>query len=98
MRKTIPITDLRRRAGQIVREMTEANEAVVITHRGRATAVLMPAQRFVEIEEDLARLDELELQQLITCAEEDIAQGRTTSHREVTTRLGRRRTLATRPR
>jgi prevent-host-death family protein len=97
MRKIIPITDLQRQAGQIVSEMTEANEAVVITQRGRAAAVLMPARRFVEIEEDLARLDELELQQFINRAEEDIAQGRTVPHRKVKARLGRRRAVA-RPR
>lgn len=94
MRKIIPITDLQRQAGQIVSRMTEANEPVVITQRGRAAAVLLPAERYAEIEEDLARLDELELHELINRAEEDIAQGRTISHRKVKTRLEQRQTAA----
>lgn len=94
MKKIIPITDLQRQASQIVSQMTEANEPVVITQRGRAAAVLLPAERYAEIEEDLARLDELDLRELINRAEEEIAQDRTTSHQKVKARLKQRQIAA----
>ena len=65
MKKIIPITDLQRQAGQIVSDFDEAAEPVIITQRGRAAAVLMPVARYQQMEEDLARLDELELRDML---------------------------------
>lgn len=90
MKKIIPITDLQRQAGQIVSGFDESAEPVIITQRGRAAAVLIPVARYEQIEEDLARLDELELREMLVEAEKLIAAGQTVSHRKVKERMARR--------
>ena len=87
MKKIIPITDLQRQSRQIVRQVADSDEPVIITQRGRAAAVLLSAERYSRIEEDLGRLDELELLHLLERGVADFAQGRTLSQREVRARL-----------
>ena len=58
MKTIIPVTDLQRQAAQILGDLND--EPVVITQRGRASAVLLSARRYAEIEEDLQMLDDLE--------------------------------------
>jgi prevent-host-death family protein len=90
MKKIIPITDLQRQAAQIVGSLSESEEPFIITQRGRAAAVLMLATRYEQIERDLARLDELELREMLAAAEAQIAQKKTVSHRKVKERLAER--------
>ncbi|HXF38292.1 MAG TPA: type II toxin-antitoxin system Phd/YefM family antitoxin [Blastocatellia bacterium] len=91
MKKIIPITDLQRQAGQIIGGVTTTDEPVVITHRGRAAAVVVSARRYTQIERDLERLDELELLEAVTRSREAIARGETISHAEVKRRLEKRK-------
>lgn len=87
MKNIIPVTDLQRQAAHILSELNESTEPVVITQRGRASAVLISARRYAEIEEDLALLDDLELLQLLDEAKQAVANGDTISHEEVKKRL-----------
>lgn len=87
MKRIISITDLQRQAGQIVNDFDEAAEPVIITQRGRAVAVLMPVARYQQMEEELARLDELEVRELLAVAEAQIAAGQTVSHRKIKERI-----------
>ena len=87
MKNIIPITDLQRQAGQIISSLKESEEPTVITQRGRASAVLMTAERYAEIESDLKRLDELELLEMVTLSRQDISEGKVLSHDEVKSRL-----------
>lgn len=87
MKKIIPITDLQRQSSQIVNGLSESDEPVVITQRGRAAAVLLSAERYSRIEEDLDRLDELEMLHLMERGLEDFTAGRTLSQKEVRARL-----------
>lgn len=87
MKKIIPITDLQRQIGQIVGGCETSGEPIIITQRGRAAAVLLPVSRYEQIEEDLARLDELELQAMLAQAEAQIAARQTLSHQEVKQRM-----------
>jgi prevent-host-death family protein len=91
MQKIIPISDLQRQSGQIVGALSDDGEPVIITHRGRAAAVLVSAERFAQIESDLARLDELEMESLISRAEAEIAAGNTVSHEAVKERFKTRK-------
>lgn len=91
MKKIIPITDLQRQAGQIIGGVTTTDEPVVITHRGRAAAVVVSARRYTQIERDLERLDELELLEAVTRSREAIARGETISHAEVKKRIEKRK-------
>jgi prevent-host-death family protein len=90
MKKIIPITDLQRQAGQIVTGCADSGEPVIITQRGRAAAVLLPVSQYEQIEADLQRLDELELQAMIERAAAQIAAGQTLSHQQVKERLAAR--------
>ena len=88
MKKIIPITDLQRQAGQILSSLSDSDEPVIITQRGRTAAVIVSAERYIQIEEDLQRLDELELLEMVRRATEARAAGDTVSHAEVKKRLG----------
>jgi prevent-host-death family protein len=90
MQKIIPITDLQRGAGQIVTDL--ADDSVVITHRGRAAAVLISAERYAQMESDLERLDELELAGMVEEARRARTSNQTLPHEEVKRRLKRRAT------
>ena len=87
MKNIIPITDLQRQAGQIIGSLADAEEPIVITQRGRASAVIISAQRYSEIEADLKRLDELELLEMVERSRRDVAEGSVVSHDEVKKRL-----------
>jgi prevent-host-death family protein len=87
MKNIIPVTDLQRQAGQIISSLAESDEPVVVTQRGRASAVIISAERYGEIEADLKRLDELELLEMVELSRQDIAEGKVLSHDEVKKRL-----------
>ncbi len=87
MKNIIPITDLQRQARQIISSLAESEEPVVVTQRGRASAVLMTAERYAEIETDLKRLDELELLEMIESSRQDVIEKKVLSHDEVKKRL-----------
>lgn len=95
MKKIIPITDLQRQAGQIVGGVVSSDEPVIITQRGRPAAVLLSARRYSQLEEDLERLDELELVEAVTRARDAISTGRTISHAQVKSRIEKRHNVAT---
>lgn len=96
MKRIIPITDLQRQAGQIVSGVIASDEPVIITQRGRPAAVLVSASRYSEIEQDLEKLDELELVDMVERAREDLAKGNTISHRQVKARLDKNSSAAKR--
>lgn len=87
MKSIIPVSDLQRQAAKVLNEVNESSEPIVITQRGRATAVLISAKRYAEIEEDLRAFDELDLERLIAEGERDIVNGNTITHTEVKRRL-----------
>ncbi len=87
MKNIVPITDLQRQAGQIIGSLSESDEPVIVTQRGRAAAVIISADRYEEIEEDLKRLDELELMEMVKESLDDIAKGNVIDHEEVKRRL-----------
>ncbi len=87
MKNIIPVTDLQRQAAKILNGLDD-NEPVVITQRGRASAVLISAERYAEIEEDLKTLDDLELIRLIEDAKQDVADANIIAHADVKERLG----------
>ncbi|HRH45843.1 MAG TPA: type II toxin-antitoxin system Phd/YefM family antitoxin [Pyrinomonadaceae bacterium] len=87
MRNIIPITDLQRQAGQIIGSLNDSEEPIVVTQRGRASAVIISAERYSEIEADLKRLDELELLEMVELSRQEKAEGKILSHDEVKKRL-----------
>lgn len=88
MRNIIPVSDLQRQAAKILRDVNSSSEPVIITQRGRASAVIISADRYARIEEDLELLDDLELAHMLEHSERDRAAGNTLTHEEVKKRLG----------
>lgn len=87
MKNIIPITDLQRQAGQIIGSLSDSEEPIIVTQRGRASAVLISAERYTEIEADLKRLDELELLEMIEKSNQDIKDNNLLTQDEVKKRL-----------
>jgi len=88
MKNIIPVSDLQRQAAQVLIDVNASSEPVIITQRGRPAAVLISAERYAQIEEDLELLDDLELAQMLQQAERELLAGNTISHDEVKRRLG----------
>lgn len=88
MKKIIPITDLQRQAGQVVNGLIDSGEPIVVTQRGRAAAVIVSIERYRQIEEDLERLDELELSEMVARGRAARQGGDVLSHAAVKRRLG----------
>ena len=65
-----PITDVRRDAATLLRQLRASKEPVVITQRGRAVAVLMSAEAYERSEHDRALL------RLLARGEKAIAPGK----------------------
>lgn len=87
MRNIIPVSDLQRQTAQILNDVNESSEPVVITQRGRASAVIVSAKRYAEIELQLDAYDDLELERLIALGENDVASGNTMTLDEVRDRM-----------
>jgi prevent-host-death family protein len=65
----VPITDLRQDAAAVLRRLKGSDEAVVITQRGRAAAVLLSPESYEKGRQ------ERELLRRIARGEKDIAEG-----------------------
>ena len=48
----IPITDLRQDAAAAIKQAKDAREPIIITQRGRATAVMMSIQAYEQVEHE----------------------------------------------
>jgi len=66
----VPISDLRQDAAALIRRVHNSNEPLVISQRGRASAVL------VSIEEYQKREKEIEILTLLAKGEQEIAAGK----------------------
>ena len=88
MKNIIPVSDLQRQAAQVLIAVNKSSEPIIITQRGRASAVIISAEHYARIEEDLELLDDLELAQMLEKSERDLESGNTLTHEEVKKRLG----------
>lgn len=93
----MPLTDLQRTAGSVLADLSDTDESVVITHRGRPAAVLLSVSRYQAIEADLERLDELELVELVRQGRAAMEAGDTIPHEEVKARLMKKFGLTKKP-
>jgi prevent-host-death family protein len=66
----VPITDLRQGATSIVKRVSTTREPVFITQRGRATAVVISMESYVQSRK------ELELMRLLAKGEQEIQTGK----------------------
>ena len=66
----VPITDLRQDATGIVKRVTKSREPIIITQRGRATAVMVSVEDYEHSQR------ELELLHLLARGEKEIEKGK----------------------
>lgn len=67
--KMVPVSDLRQDAAAVLRKLQESMEPLVITQRGRATAVLLNVDAYERSQR------ERELLRLLALGEKEIAKG-----------------------
>jgi prevent-host-death family protein len=67
--KIVPITDLRQDAAAVLKQLQESEEPLVITQRGRATAVLLNVEAYERSQH------ERELLRILARGEKEIAKG-----------------------
>lgn len=79
-----PLSDLKSRAAEVVRQVEETGRPVVITRHGRGVAVVMSLETF----EGYRALEErLDLLRAVQAAEDDVAAGRLHGQGEVESRI-----------
>jgi antitoxin YefM len=78
-----PLSDLKSRPGEVVRQVTETGRPVVITRHGRGVAVVISLEEFEEYRAMMARR---EMQRELDEAIEDVAAGRIVPHSVVVKR------------
>ena len=83
----IPVSDLQRQTGAVVKRVKESKTPVLITQRGRSAAVLVSAEEYFETLERLQQLEELELRAGIALAKAQIEAGQVIPHEEVETMM-----------
>lgn len=88
MKNIIPVSDLQRQAASILQEVNDTQKPVVITQRGRASAVLLSAKHYQRIEEELEKLDELVLLREVELGRAELRAGNSISQEEAKKRLG----------
>jgi prevent-host-death family protein len=67
--RIVPVTDLRQDAAAVLKRLQESEEPLVITQRGRATAVLLSLDAYERSQQ------ERELLRLLALGEREIAKG-----------------------
>lgn len=78
-----PVTDVKRRATEIIAQLREDRAPVLITERGRSAAVLLDVDTYQ------AMLRRIEVLEGIARGERAFAEGRVVRHDEAKKRLGR---------
>ena len=81
-----PLSDLKSRASDIVRQVSETGRPVVLTRHGRGVAVVLSIDVFEEFQQAMHRVA---LQRAVEDAESDLATGNQVAHEEVKTKLER---------
>lgn len=83
LQHVIPVSDLQRRTGAVVKRVRESKTPVLITQRGRSAAVLISAEEYFETLNRLQQFEELELRAGIALAKAQIEAGQVIPHEEV---------------
>lgn len=85
MRRAVlqPVTEIKRRATEIIATLQQDHRPVLITERGRSAAVMLDVDTYDEM------LDRLSLLEGIARGERAVREGRTVSHAVAKRRLGR---------
>ena len=81
-----PLSDLKSKGSDIVRQASESGRPVILTRHGRGVAAVLSIDAFEELQEQARRA---ELQRAVDDAERDLEAGRHVSHSDVEAKLKR---------
>ncbi len=81
--KTELVTSLKRRATEILDELSESRDPVLITQHGRPAAYLIDVESYEALNERLAVME------VIARGEKDIREGRTLTHAQAKKRMAK---------
>jgi len=76
-----PVSDFRANAAAVLKQVKETGRPVVLTQRGRGTAVLLDVRTYQDL------VDEVELLRDVRAGLEDLAEGRVVPNAEARERL-----------
>jgi prevent-host-death family protein len=93
MLKNVTITDLQRRAAEVINDL--ADEPVIISQRGRPAAVLLSADVFERIERELQEVEAQRVREIVEVGLASYEAGKTSSHDAVARRARKARARAT---
>ncbi len=80
-----PVTEVKRRATEIIKELQETHEPLLITQHGRAAAVMMDIESYELMQR------RMEIMEAIAQGERDISEGRVVDWEVVKKRLAKYR-------
>jgi prevent-host-death family protein len=79
-----PVTEVKRRATELIAELQATRQPMLITQHGRAAAVMM------DIESYEAMQRRMEIMMLLSQSRQDLAEGRGRTQDQVAERLGKK--------
>jgi len=85
MIKQVTVTDLQRRAAEVISSLREG--PVVITQRGRPAAVLLTAEAYEQMEQALADVEARQVREIVEAGLSSYGAGRTSPQAAVARRV-----------
>ena len=85
MIKQVTVTDLQRRAAEVISSLRE--DPVVITQRGRPAAVLLTAEAYEQMEQALADVEARQVREIVEAGLASYRAGRTSPQAAVARRV-----------
>ena len=85
MIKQVTVTDLQRRAAEVISSLAEG--PVVVSQRGRPAAVIVTAEAYEQMEQALAEVEARQVREIIEAGLSSYRSGRTASQRVVARRV-----------
>ncbi len=89
MLKQITVTELQRRAAEVIGQL--ADEPVIVSQRGKPTAILLAAETYERIERALEQVEAQKVQEIVEAGMKSYKAGRTSSHEDVVKRARKAR-------
>lgn len=85
MIKQVTVTDLQRRAAQVISSLTDG--PIVVSQRGRPAAVIITAEAYEQMEQVLAEVEANQVREIIEAGLSSHRAGRTSSQAMVARRV-----------
>ena len=85
MIKQVTVTDLQRRAAEVISSLTEG--PIVVSQRGRPAAVIVTAEAYEQMEQALAEVEARQVREIVEAGLASYRAGHTSSRAKVARRV-----------